>query len=139
MTSFSEMAAIGPPRLDQIEICVFGPNYGESIVLHLGNGNWVVVGSCIHADTNEPVSLAYSHDEELKFMKRIMADMPRSRKTKRAVPSPQPNHISIATMISVGTTTSALLGADVENSGEPTAGWEAILGAHNHSPLAPVA
>jgi hypothetical protein len=260
MTSFSEMAAIGPPRLDQIEICVFGPNYGESIVLHLGNGNWVVVDSCIHADTNEPVSLAYlraigidpataikaiiathwhddhykgfsqifsaapaayiwiasvltereviqfvsrigknkttvagnklsefsktiaeilrrheagllsfgfatartriyslspvlsghgflsevralspSHGDVLNFMKRIMADMPRSRQTKRAAPSPQPNHISIATMISVGTTTSALLGADVENSGEPTAGWEAILGAHNHSPLAPVA
>jgi hypothetical protein len=259
MMSLSEMAAIGPPRLDQIEICVFGPNYGESIVIHLGNGNWVVVDSCTDADTNEPVSLAYlraigidpasavraiiathwhddhykgfsqifsaapaahiwiasvlterevvqfasrmgknktavagnklsefsktiaeicrrqeagllsfgfataktsiyslsaavsghgfpcevralspSHGDVLNFMATITADMPRSRQTKRAVPSPQPNHISIATMITVGPT-SVLLGADVENSGVPTAGWEAILGAHHYSPLAPVA
>jgi hypothetical protein len=60
--------------------------------------------------------------------------MPRSRQTKRAVPSPQPNHLSIATMISVGPA-SVLLGADVENSGTPTAGWEAILGTHHQSPL----
>jgi hypothetical protein len=69
-------------------------------------------------------------------MSRLAADMPRSRQTKRAVPSPQPNHLSMATMISVGST-SVLLGADVENSGTATAGWEAILGAHHQSALTP--
>ena len=56
---FSEITAIGPPRPDQIEICIFGPNYGECIVVHVGNGNWIVVDSCVHRDTKEPVSLAY--------------------------------------------------------------------------------
>ena len=37
-------------------------------------------------------------------------------------------------LISVGPL-AIVLGADVENSGRPTAGWEAILGAHNLSPL----
>jgi hypothetical protein len=252
---FSEITAIGPPRPDQIEICIFGPNYGECIVAHLGNGNWIVVDSCIHGDTKEPVALVYlraigidpataikaiiathwhddhyrgfsellsaapaahvwiasaltdpeflqfvsrmaknkttvagnklsefsktiadirrrheaglltfgfasaktsvyrigaglsghgfpcemlalspSHGDVLNFMTRIVAEMPRGRQTKRTVPSPQPNHLSIATMISVGPT-SVLLGADVENSGTTIAGWEAILGAHQHSPL----
>jgi Metallo-beta-lactamase superfamily len=222
---FSEIAAVGPPHSDQIEICIFGPNYGECIVAHVGNGNWIVVDSCIHGDTKEPVALVYlrsiginpataikvilathwhddhyrgfsqilsaapaahvwiasaltdreflqfasrmgknktavagnklsefsktigeirrrheaglptfgfasaktsmyrvgagvsghgfpceilalspSHGDMLNFMSRLAADMPRSRQTKRAVPSPQPNHLSMATMISVGST-----------------------------------
>jgi glyoxylase-like metal-dependent hydrolase (beta-lactamase superfamily II) len=56
---FSEITAIGPPRPDQIEICVFGPSYGECIVVHIGNGHWIVVDSCLYAATKEPVSLAY--------------------------------------------------------------------------------
>jgi hypothetical protein len=35
---FSEMQASGRPDPDQIEVCVFGPNYGECVVVHLGNG-----------------------------------------------------------------------------------------------------
>jgi hypothetical protein len=253
---FSEITAVGPPGPDQIEICVFGPNYGECILAHVGNGNWVVIDSCINGGTKEPVALAYlraigidpanairaiiathwhddhrrgfsqilvaapaahvwiasaltspeflqfasrmgknktavagnklsefsktivnirtrheagllsfgfasantyiyrlsaplsghgfpceilalspSHGDVLNFMTRIAADMPRSRQTKRAVPSPQPNDVSIVTMISVGPF-SVLLGADMENSGIATAGWEAIIEAHRHSPLA---
>ena len=54
---FSEMQAKGQPALDEIEVCVFGPNYGECIVAHLGNGNWIVVNSCLHE--GEPVAIAY--------------------------------------------------------------------------------
>jgi hypothetical protein len=257
MTHFSEITAIGPPRPDQIEICVFGPNYGECIVTHLGNGNWVVVDSCGHAGGTEPVALAYlralgidpataikaivathwhddhckglsqilteapaapvwiasaltrleflqfaarmgknktaiagnklsefsgtiteirrrhvaglmtfglasartsiyrlspalsghgfpceilalspSHGDVLNFMDRITADMPRSRQTKRAVPAPQPTHVSVVTLISVGPV-SVLLGADLENVGAPTAGWRAIINSHAQSPLSP--
>jgi hypothetical protein len=31
--ALAELAANGPPRPDQIEISVFGPNYGECIVV----------------------------------------------------------------------------------------------------------
>jgi len=70
------------------------------------------------------------------FWKESAANMPRARQTKRAVPSPSPNQVSIATLVSVGPL-GILLGADVENSGRPTAGWEAILGAHNLQPAGP--
>lgn len=35
-----------PPPSDEIEISVFGPGFGESIVAHIGGGEWIVVDSC---------------------------------------------------------------------------------------------
>jgi len=60
----------------------------------------------------------------------------RARQTKRVVASASPNRASIATLVSIGPL-GILLGADVENSGRPTAGWEAILGAHIPQPFGP--
>jgi hypothetical protein len=252
---FSEMQASGQPAPDQIEVCVFGPNYGECVVVHLGNGNWVIIDSCLHE--GQPIAIAYlqalgldparsiraviathwhddhyrglsqilasapaahiwissvltdeeflrfalrmsknrtsvaghkldellrviddirrrrsvgqltfgyasartaifrldgsisghgypcevmalspSHGDLSEFLERIVANMPRARQTKRAVPSPSPNHASVAAVVSVGPL-GIVLGADVENSGRPTAGWEAILGAHKLQPFGP--
>ena len=36
-----------PPATDQIEVSVFGPGVGEAIVVHIGDGKWVVVDSAI--------------------------------------------------------------------------------------------
>jgi hypothetical protein len=47
------------PENDQIEISVFGPGYGESIALHIGNGKWLVVDSCVDKSTNNPAVLDY--------------------------------------------------------------------------------
>src|SRR5436309_1281765 len=58
--------------------------------------------------------------------------MPRIRQTKRAVPSPQPNDVSIAALIRIGPV-SVLLGGDLENSGSSAAGWEAVITSHNQS------
>ncbi len=33
------------PGHDEFELTLFGPGYGESIALHIGNGNWVIVDS----------------------------------------------------------------------------------------------
>lgn len=35
------------PRPEEIEITVFGPGYGESIALHLGWGQWIIIDSCL--------------------------------------------------------------------------------------------
>jgi Metallo-beta-lactamase superfamily len=255
MMPFSEMQTNGQPAPDQIEVCVFGPNYGECIVLHLGNGNWVVVDSCLY--NREPVAIAYlqalgldpaqsikaviathwhddhfkglsqllacapdaqiwisslltdkeffrfamrvnknknavaghklgeflkiiedirrrrsagqltfgyanartvifrldrsasghsypceimamspSHGDMSEFLERIAAITPGVRQTKRATPSPSPNQASVALLISIGPL-GIVLGADVENSGRLTAGWEAIIGAHKHQPFGP--
>lgn len=37
------------PALDEAEISVFGPGYGECIVIHMGHGKWAVVDSCIES------------------------------------------------------------------------------------------
>lgn len=47
------------PESDEIEVSVFGPGYGESILLHLGYNNWFIVDSCIDPISNEPAPLIY--------------------------------------------------------------------------------
>ena len=35
------------PPADVIEVSLIGPGYGESIVIHVGGGEWIIVDSCI--------------------------------------------------------------------------------------------
>ena len=46
------------PGKNEIELTLLGPGYGESIVLHVGNNNWVVVDSCIDKD-GKPAGARY--------------------------------------------------------------------------------
>lgn len=39
-----------PPNANEIEVTVLGPGYGESVVVHLGNGEWLIVDSCVDAE-----------------------------------------------------------------------------------------
>ena len=48
----------GPPGPGDFEVTVFGPGYGESIVLHVGNGAWIVIDSCLDPD-GRPHALRY--------------------------------------------------------------------------------
>ena len=47
-----------PPGVDEFELTLFGPGYGESIVLHLGGGVWVLVDSCLDT-SGAPRALRY--------------------------------------------------------------------------------
>jgi beta-lactamase superfamily II metal-dependent hydrolase len=47
------------PANAEAEISVFGPGYGESIVAHLGLGEWLVVDSCIDKTRKSPAPLSY--------------------------------------------------------------------------------
>jgi hypothetical protein len=47
------------PAANEIEVSVFGPGYGECVVLHLGENNWFIVDSCIDPETKDPVALTY--------------------------------------------------------------------------------
>jgi glyoxylase-like metal-dependent hydrolase (beta-lactamase superfamily II) len=49
------------PAHDEIEVSLFGPGYGESIVLHLGENAWFIVDSCIDPAKREPAPLTYLH------------------------------------------------------------------------------
>jgi len=35
-----------PPRADELEISVFGPGYGECVVVHAANHQWLIIDSC---------------------------------------------------------------------------------------------
>lgn len=47
------------PEVDEIEVSVFGPGYGESILLHIGNNEWIIVDSCVDRGHQEPAALGY--------------------------------------------------------------------------------
>ena len=54
------------PHSDEVEVSLFGPGYGESIVVHIGGGEWIIVDSCI--DTNNQTdtrSLAVAYLTEI--------------------------------------------------------------------------
>ena len=79
------------PGKNEFEITLFGPGYGESVVLHVGNGAWIVVDSCIDKE-NTPVAIQYLnrlgvdpaeavtlvvathwHDDHIRGMARLVA------------------------------------------------------------------
>lgn len=41
-----------PPQSSEVEVTVIGPGHGESVLVHLGQGKWLIVDSCI--DTTDP-------------------------------------------------------------------------------------
>ena len=47
-----------PPGEGEFELTLFGPGYGESAVLHVGTGVWIIVDSCIDTD-GTPTALRY--------------------------------------------------------------------------------
>ena len=49
---------VTPPGTREFEITLLGPGYGESIILHIGDGAWVLIDSCIAPD-GTPGALRY--------------------------------------------------------------------------------
>ena len=47
------------PASDVVEVNLFGPGYGESVLMHLGSNQWLVVDSCAPYDEAEPTALTY--------------------------------------------------------------------------------
>lgn len=47
------------PAADELEISLFGPGFGESLVVHLGNGQWMIVDSCLDPQTGRPAAIDY--------------------------------------------------------------------------------
>ena len=48
-----------PPAQNELEVSLFGPGYGESVLLHIGNGQWIVVDSCIGPSGGDAAALTY--------------------------------------------------------------------------------
>lgn len=48
-----------PPAIDEIEVSFWGPGYGECILIHALNDEWIIVDSCIDPITKRPPVLEY--------------------------------------------------------------------------------
>lgn len=48
-----------PPLSDQIELSLFGSGFGEAILVHMGNNQWIVVDSCLDPESKRPAPIAY--------------------------------------------------------------------------------
>lgn len=59
LASPKSSTAYDPPSANQLEISLFGPGYGECLVVHYGNGRWFTVDSCLEDDRQTPSALAY--------------------------------------------------------------------------------
>ena len=46
------------PRPDEVEVTIFGPGYGECVLVHFGSGKWGIVDSCLD-DEKVPAAIAY--------------------------------------------------------------------------------
>lgn len=49
------------PRANVFELSVFGPGYGESSTIHIGNNEWVIVDSCTNNPSSHPKPIEYLH------------------------------------------------------------------------------
>jgi len=47
------------PKLDEIEISVIGPGYGESILIHIGANQWFIIDSCIRPHKKKSAAIDY--------------------------------------------------------------------------------
>jgi beta-lactamase superfamily II metal-dependent hydrolase len=86
------------PAEDVIEISLFGPGYGESVVIHLGYDRWLIVDSCLDKLTKRAAALVYLeemgvnpetqvelivcthwHDDHIRGMAATLAACPHAR------------------------------------------------------------
>jgi len=47
------------PGDQEIEVSLFGPGYGEGILVHLGKKEWIIVDSCINPKSRKAAALEY--------------------------------------------------------------------------------
>lgn len=47
------------PLADELELSLFGPGYGECLVVHMGNGDWFITDSCINQESGQSIALDY--------------------------------------------------------------------------------
>lgn len=48
-----------PPAPDVVEVSIFGPGRGESVLVHLGGGKWIIVDSCIDPEDGNVAAINY--------------------------------------------------------------------------------
>lgn len=50
------------PAADEIEVTIIGPGFGEAALIHIGDGRWFLIDSCVGKDDKTSASLRYLSD-----------------------------------------------------------------------------
>ena len=83
------------PDDQEIEVSLFGPGFGECVVIHLGSNRWVVVDSCLDKESKRAAALTYLdrigvdprssvdaiicthwHDDHIRGMASVLSECP---------------------------------------------------------------
>jgi hypothetical protein len=48
-----------PPKDEEFELSIFGPGFGECLVIHLGFGKWMVIDSCMASKKKHSIAVEY--------------------------------------------------------------------------------
>jgi hypothetical protein len=94
----SNSLKLSPPGVSELEVSIFGPGYGECIVVHLGAGQWMIVDSCldtrrrshppldylrgIGVDVSSQVQLVVAshwHDDHVRGLSEVFAECEQAR------------------------------------------------------------
>ena len=52
--------SVQAPAKDEIDVVIFGPGFGgKSSLIHIGDGEWIVIDSCIDNTSSQPAALAF--------------------------------------------------------------------------------
>lgn len=72
---FEDLRIKQPPQQNELEITLFGKGYGECVVIHTGNGEYIVVDSFINNESHNPIAIDYLNalGISLNQVKRIVA------------------------------------------------------------------
>jgi beta-lactamase superfamily II metal-dependent hydrolase len=62
---------LSAPTRNEIELSLFGPGVGECIVIHLGDGEWMIVDSCRGKSPHESVALDYLNAMSVDIEKQV--------------------------------------------------------------------
>lgn len=57
------------PAADVVEVSLIGPGYGESVIVHLGDGQWIIVDSCVNENFQ-----GFPRSTALTYLNRIKVD-----------------------------------------------------------------
>jgi len=63
-----------PPESDEFEVTLIGgtAGYGESILLHIGNGDWIIIDSCVNVKNGECVPISYLNDLSVDISQHVL-------------------------------------------------------------------
>ncbi|MFQ5472670.1 MAG: MBL fold metallo-hydrolase [Dehalococcoidia bacterium] len=86
-----------PPRDDEVDVSLFGPGYGECVVVHVGGGDWVLIDSCRDVTGKQPalqylrqmgleparavklIVVTHWHDDHVRLLSDVVRECPETR------------------------------------------------------------